>query len=167
MKCFGLSAADIPADAFWDRAIVRNGCWGWCGFRDKRGYARMTVRTAQWARSVGAHRASWVLHNGDITADHNVLHHCDNPECVNPAHLYLGTHAQNMRDMKERGRAKGRCPPEKAHCAKLSFEKAAEIRALKARMPKLSHAAIAAQYGVTAGWRTDQVPPASIADYRR
>ena len=148
MKCFGLSLADIPTHVFWKHVIVRDGCWGWKAFRDRKGYARMNVRTAEWHRSISAHRVSWVIHNGDIPAEMNVLHHCDNPECSNPAHLYLGTHEQNMRDMKERGRAKGAGKPgEGCGHAKLTTESVLRIRAASDQ----SRADLARAYGVSKG----------------
>lgn len=146
MKCFGLSAEEIPAHIFWKHVIVRDGCWGWRAFKDRRGYGRVNIRTSEWHRSVTAHRISWALHNGAIPADKNVLHHCDNPECSNPEHLYLGTHAQNMRDMKERGRATGRGKPgEASGHAKLSEEDVLKIRATTGK----SHADMAAEFGVS------------------
>jgi transcriptional regulator with XRE-family HTH domain len=74
-------------------------CWVWTGpANEKRGgYGR-------WRRAL-AHRHSWELANGPIPDGLWILHHCDNPPCVNPAHLYAGTHLDNMRDMAERGRA--------------------------------------------------------------
>lgn len=76
-----------------------DGCWEWQGSRDIRGYGVMRGRKA--------HRVSWGLHRGAI-GDKHVLHHCDNPPCVNPDHLYLGDDADNTRDKVERGRMNNR-----------------------------------------------------------
>lgn len=135
---------------FWHRVVKHsNGCWGWLGFVDSKGYGRVNAWIDGKRRSQGAHRISWFIHNGAIPEGMHVLHQCDNPICTRPDHLRLGTHAENMREMAERGRARGRCPPERAHAAKLNWEKAREIRRLKAGMPTLSHDVIAVQYGVT------------------
>jgi hypothetical protein len=74
-----------------------------------------------------AHRVSWTLHNGAIPNGLHVLHHCDNPQCVNPAHLWLGTNADNMRDMIRKGR--GNVAGGEDHgSAKLTEKQVIEIR---------------------------------------
>lgn len=75
-------------------------CWIWVGRRDDRGYGVLGVAGRYWK----AHRLSYALHNGDLPADSFICHRCDNPPCVNPAHLYAGDAATNARDAKERER---------------------------------------------------------------
>lgn len=77
-----------------------DACWEWQGDTNWKGYGRLSVK----ARNVGAHRVSYQLHHGDIPEDLLVRHTCDNPPCVNPAHLVLGTYQQNSQDAKERDR---------------------------------------------------------------
>jgi hypothetical protein len=87
-----------------------SGCLLWIGYRDGCGYGRPRVN----GRHVLANRLSWFLAVGPIPDGLHVLHKCDRPECVEPLHLYLGTHQHNMfdRDVKGRGvvpvRARGR-----------------------------------------------------------
>jgi hypothetical protein len=81
-------------------------------------------------REHGAHRALWMLTNGPIPAGLFVLHRCDNPPCCNPDHLFLGTPADNMRDMSEKGRAKGARKGEGHHNAKLTADQVRHIRTL-------------------------------------
>lgn len=94
---------------FWDFVTKthEHGCWPWTGPADKKGYGR-------WGGKV-ASRHSWELANGPITDGLWVLHHCDNPPCVNPRHLYLGTVVENARDAVARGRTHS---PRKDRCAK-------------------------------------------------
>lgn len=82
----------------------KHGCWRWTGYRDPLGYGRMSIAT----KSGYAHHAAWICANGAITKGMHVLHKCDNRKCVNPKHLYLGTHQDNMRDREMRGRGGGR-----------------------------------------------------------
>lgn len=77
-----------------------SGCWLWVGSTNIHGYGKILVRKKQ----LGAHRYSWMLHNGDIPKGLCVLHRCDNPTCVNPDHLFLGTRKENMMDMVNKGR---------------------------------------------------------------
>jgi len=87
-------------------------CWPWLGAKNNQGGRGYGHGLFYWPitgvrRMVGAHVASWLLeHGGDRIAPGGVVRHaCDNPSCVNPAHLVLGTQLDNMRDKVERGRA--------------------------------------------------------------
>ena len=91
---------------YWEKVDVRgdNECWEWKAGKDSHGYGRLKVRGKQ----TGAHRLAWELANGPIPKGLEVCHHCDRPGCQNPAHLWLGTHAENMHDMMAKDRRKGR-----------------------------------------------------------
>jgi HNH endonuclease len=78
-----------------------DGCWIWNGDPDK--YGSFFVNQ----RSMKAHRFSWEMVNGTVPENMDLLHRCDVPGCVNPAHLFLGTHADNMADMVAKGRRRG------------------------------------------------------------
>lgn len=95
------------------------GCWNWTGLRNKKGYGIIggTIggkRYAPVGSAMLAHRVSWIMYRGEIpegAGAHGtvVMHKCDNPACVNPHHLVLGTQSDNVKDMIE----KGRRPPRK------------------------------------------------------
>ena len=85
---------------FWDNVepmMDDRGCWEYRGNRFKRGYGRVR-------EGVYAHRVSYELHFGPIPDGLYVCHRCDNVSCVNPAHLFLGTQLDNMRDKIAKGR---------------------------------------------------------------
>lgn len=95
---------------FWDKVNKTDGCWEWTAFK-RAGYGRIAIGNK---RAVDSHRISYLLHFGLIPKGMNVLHKCDNPGCVNPQHLFLGTHKDNMRDKALKKRApsmKGRNNP--------------------------------------------------------
>ena len=73
------------------------GCWNWTGSISNKGYGRMTEKQPDGRRrTIYAHRVSYEMHHGPITDDRVVDHMCDNPHCVNPDHLQLLTHKQNV-----------------------------------------------------------------------
>ncbi len=88
--------------AFWskiDRSEVES-CWPWFGGKLQSGYGGAWWR----GRHTGSHRVAYELANGPIPGGLQVLHRCDNPPCCNPAHLFIGTHLDNMRDKVDKGR---------------------------------------------------------------
>lgn len=93
---------DSKERRFWSRASKPslNACWEWQGGKTSDGYGASAIRN----KSALAHRVAWELANGPIPAGMEVCHRCDNPPCVNPAHLFLGSHADNIRDMFAKGR---------------------------------------------------------------
>jgi len=78
-----------------------DGCWAWKGCVNSEGYGQVMFR----GKNIRAHRVSWVIHHRKpIPRGMVVMHTCDNPGCVNPAHLVLGTHKDNALDRKQKGR---------------------------------------------------------------
>jgi hypothetical protein len=85
---------------FWDRLSPNGECREWSGSRDPRGYGRVGWR----GKVVLTHRLAWELAHGAIPSGLLVLHHCDNPPCCEPSHLFIGTQSDNIQDMLAKGR---------------------------------------------------------------
>lgn len=87
---------------FWaNMEETEDGCWEWQLSKQTNGYGQVWFNGEQRT----AHRLSWILTHGDIPEGICVLHRCDNPPCCNPDHLFLGTQADNMKDMTQKGRS--------------------------------------------------------------
>lgn len=119
------------------------GCWEWQRYVRPAGYGQLGLPGTR--RTIDAHRASWIVHRGPIPDGLFVCHHCDNRRCVNPAHLFLGTNADNMADAVAKDRWPHRYGPAH-HSTKLSTEAVEAIRRRHAAggSPK----ALAAEYGI-------------------
>ena len=91
---------------FWAKvAKTDDGCWNWTASKRYKGYGAFCYYRDDGTLVQGrAHRYSWEIHNGDIPDGMFVLHSCDNPACVNPDHLFLGTNQDNVDDMMRKGR---------------------------------------------------------------
>lgn len=123
-----VAAGDLGAHAdFW--ALVQVGavgeCWPWLGPRTEKGYGRWDGTGER------AHRVAWEVTRGRPLPDGlRALHTCDNPPCCNPAHVWAGTDAENVRDCVRKGRRAGQ-HGELNHRSKLTAQQVAEIRARK------------------------------------
>lgn len=131
-------------ERFWRKVDKRGSddCWEWTACCDKRGYGLIN-EGGHYGKRLFAHRVSWQIHNGPIPEGLCVCHHCDNPVCVNPIHLFLGTDKDNLEDCVRKGRsARG----EKNGIAKLAEKEIHTIR----RLLKENHtqAALARMYNV-------------------
>ncbi len=122
--------------------IEKFGCWSWTGGASGSGYGKFKIEGKQ----VSAHRFSYEHYRNPIPDGLFVCHHCDVKLCVNPLHLFIGTHRDNMRDMIKKGRAiysRG----ERNGNSKLTLEQVNEIRNLREEKWKLKK--IAEKFGVT------------------
>ncbi len=104
LRYFERHACIVPISTrLWvkvDRCHSLIRCWRWRGSRNSDGYGHIRIE----GRTIGVHRIAWTLTHGPIAEGMQVLHKCDNPSCVRPSHLFLGTVKQNIQDMSAKGR---------------------------------------------------------------
>lgn len=109
---------------FWEKVDKTGDCWEWQAYRTPKGYGRFGVADG---KMVLAHRFAWELVRGPVPEGLCVCHHCDNPCCVRPSHLFTGTNTDNQHDMARKGR--NAQPKGEAHWkAKLTDEAVLDIR---------------------------------------
>jgi hypothetical protein len=131
----------LPIVRFLSKVTISHGCWLWHGVKDDEGYGRFALHGKQLA----AHRASFIIFTGKSPGKMFVCHKCDNRWCTNPAHLFLGTAADNNADMTRKGRGiKGDSHP----MAKLNSRLVKNIRAIL-RSGGATRKAIAKKHGVS------------------
>ena len=136
-------------ERFWGKVNKTDGCWIWTGGVNPRGYGKLKVN----GRWVLAHRLSWELKVGPIPDGLFACHQCDNPPCVRPSHLFLGTARDNNADMFRKGRQNYERGPgvsrwgEANFTARITNDQADEIRELYAA-GGVSQERLAVAYGI-------------------
>lgn len=137
-----LNASRPAAERFGGKWKTVGDCWEWQGEALTCGYGRIRVGR----RKKLAHRFSYELFRGPIPDGLFVCHHCDNRRCVNPDHLFLGTNADNMRDMVNKGRSTV-LPGEDNPNAKLSADEAREV--IRLRSAGIDRKSVAERFGIS------------------
>lgn len=137
----GKYSRDTLENRFWRQVDKKsdNECWIWSGTKNKKGYGCIIKDDGSRKRHL-AHRASYIINKGEIPDGLYVLHSCDNPSCVNPNHLRVGTQSENIKEAFDKGR---KVQPilfgEKNPKSKLTIE---QVKFIKAN-PQLGHKHIA------------------------
>lgn len=128
-------------------SVAQNGCWEWTGGKNRQGYGQIGIgsRKSGGRKTARAHRVSYSEFIGEIPDGHDVCHSCDNPSCINPEHLFIGTESDNMRDMYSKNRHP--LPPERCATVKLTREKVMAAKELR-RKSGLPYQRIAIMFGV-------------------
>lgn len=146
---------------FWDKVKKTDQCWLWLGGKDKKGYGKFSVGPSHKEDGtrrnsmVSAHRFSYELEGGSIPSGPGfhgvcVLHSCDNPSCVRPSHLFLGTNADNVHDMDTKGRRITVAKKGSGHANAVLDEDSVKEIVRKNRYEGISQAQLSRDYGVCA-----------------
>jgi hypothetical protein len=132
------------SDTFWNNcAKQENGCWLWTK-STTRGYGELHYK----GTTRKAHRVAWELTYGDIPKGMVVCHRCDNPRCINPDHLFIGTQADNIKDCIEKGRARHISPRGESNPRAVLTEQQVIDARRRYRQGGVFYKELAAEYGV-------------------
>lgn len=140
-------------ERFFAKVRITPGCWLWLGATDRKGYGRFSIGPSRDIHGRrrnsmrGAHQVSFEMHGGTYEKGPCVLHRCDRPECVNPAHLFAGTLLDNVRDMDSKGRRVTRAHRGSAHPNSVLSEAAVLQIASRIRLGETQRA-LADEFGV-------------------
>lgn len=145
-------------DRFWEKVnlLSDDECWEWKATRSHKGYGEFYSKL-RGGRKTRAHQVAWILSHGEIPDGMCVCHKCDNPACVNPRHLFVGTALDNNKDKMEKGRWKSRFLygiDHPQHGTKSKFNKLTEDNVKEIRILKNSGytlRSIAERFGVSHG----------------
>lgn len=129
-------------ERFWSYVSMGDGCWTWKKRINQNGYGIFKINHAH---GMSAHRVAWYYRFGEIPDGMYVCHVCDNRGCVRPSHLFIGTHADNMSDMKAKSRS---ASGERSGVHKLTTEQVEKIRSIGCSEPTEK---IALRFGVSGG----------------
>lgn len=125
---------------FTEKIDKAGDCWNWTAYKDRDGYGSFQYLGRPW----GAHRISYELYRGKVPNGMMVCHECDNPSCVNPMHLFLGTGKDNMEDKIVKGRMRGNWTKGNSFGTKLT-----EIQVLQIREATGTQQEIAESFGIS------------------
>lgn len=134
-------------ERFWEKVNIKGDteCWEWIGSRLKnKGYGQLNIN----AKTTLAHRISWKIHNGFVPEGLFVCHNCDNPSCVNPKHLFLGTNSDNLKDAAKKGMFHGNDGKTKGESNWQHKLTDNEVRAIRSLSSKHTQRELAKIYGV-------------------
>lgn len=127
---------------FHERVREVDGCLEWQGQRNRKGYGALSVAGKMWL----AHRFAWTKANGTIPDGMCVLHICDNPPCCNPDHLFVGTQAENLEDMRGKGRQN---PPRGSSHPRSKLSRSDVLKLRSAREKGARWEELAKEFGVS------------------
>lgn len=150
IKFLPIVLTEIQIQYFWEKVAIvdRELCWEWTAGRNRTNYGMFALELGPEKKIIHyqSHRVAWFLTYGPIPDGLIVCHKCDNPPCVNPAHLFLGTYQDNARDRASKGRSRPRKGETNGN-SKLTLEQVLEIRSrFKPRV--VTRVKLAEEYGV-------------------